>query len=163
MGRRGGTLNTFSIRNSSRKSSAEAGRLAGSLAKQRLTNCANSGVTFRSIATRDKQQLVRSASLQALAQIGQNEATCSPKVIAAMIAALGNREHEEPVVRQSALDGLAALEGKVGDQRGDVIRALIGALTDRNPRLARKAKETLDRVYKATPAEIEKVRSSAAN
>ena len=115
------------------------------------------------IATRDKQQLVRSASLQALAQIGQNEATCSPKVIAAMIAALGNREHEEPVVRQSALDGLAALEGKVGDQRGDVIRALIGALTDRNPRLARKAKETLDRVYKATPAEIEKVRSSAAN
>ena len=115
------------------------------------------------IATRDKQPLVRSASLQAMAQIGRNEAVCSPKIIAAMIGALADREHEEPVVRQSALEGLAALEGKVGAQRGDVVRALVGALGDRNPRLVQKAKETLDSVYKATPAEIETARRPAPN
>ena len=72
-----------------------------------------------------------------------------------MIAALSDREHEEAVVKQSALDGLAALESKVSAERPDVIRALAAVLEDRNPRVAQNAREILKRVYKATPAEME--------
>jgi hypothetical protein len=109
-------------------------------------------------AARDQQPLVRSASLQALAQIGREETPHFPEIIAAMNAALAKREREEPVVRQSALEGLAALARKVTSQRQAVIQTLVGILGDRNPRLAKKSREVLDSIYKATPAEMEKAR-----
>jgi outer membrane protein assembly factor BamB len=113
-------------------------------------------------ATRDKQQLVRSASLQALAEIGQEATPLAPEIIAAMCAVLAKGEREEPVVRQSALEGLADLAAKVADQRQTVIQLLVAVMHDRNPRLAQKAREILDNVYKATPAELERVRNPRA-
>ncbi len=109
-------------------------------------------------ATRDKQPLVRSASLQSLTQIGQEGTPDLAKIIAAMIAALADGEREEPVVRQSALDGLAALAGKAGAQRAEILRALAAVQQARNPRLAQSAQEILANAYKATPAELERAR-----
>ena len=110
------------------------------------------------IATHDKQPLVRSASLRALAQIAREETSHLPQAIAAMIAALAKPQREEPVVRQSALEGLAILGSKVTAERQEVVQTLVEVLRDRNPRLAKRAREMLDSVYKATPAEIERAR-----
>jgi len=92
-------------------------------------------------AVHDKQQLVRSASLQALTQIGQTDTPDFPQIVAAMIAALSTTE--EPVVRQSALDGLAALGSKVTTQRHEVVKALTAVESGPNPGLAQKARQML--------------------
>jgi outer membrane protein assembly factor BamB len=115
------------------------------------------------LATRDRQSLVRSASLQALTQIGQEEHALFPQIIAAMTAALVPPEREEAVVRQSALEGLAALAGKVTAQRSEVMQALAGMQRGHNPRLAKRAEEVLRGVYKATPLEMEQARDAAAS
>jgi hypothetical protein len=60
------------------------------------------------------------------------------------------------------LEGLADLAAKVADQRQTVIQLLVAVMHDRNPRLAQKAREILDNVYKATPAELERVRNPRA-
>ncbi len=105
-------------------------------------------------ATHDKQPLVRSASLQALARIGREQASCPPQIVAAMLDVLAKREREEAVVRQSALEGLAALESKVAGQRQAVVQALTEVVGDRNPRLAQRAREILQGVYRAAPATV---------
>jgi outer membrane protein assembly factor BamB len=104
------------------------------------------------LTVHDKQQLVRSVGFEAMAQIGQQPTPELPKIVAAMVAAAGDRLGEEAVVRESALDGLAALAPKVSEQRAEVIDTLAAVARDRNPRLARKAQDLLDRVYKAPPA-----------
>ena len=114
------------------------------------------------LALRDREQLVRSASLHALSQLGREDTPDLPKIITAMTAALDDKRKEEPVVRESALEGLAALAGKAGAQRQEIIQALLGIAEGRNPRLAKKAREILDTVYKATPAEIEKARRASS-
>jgi hypothetical protein len=111
-------------------------------------------------ATRDKEPLVRSASLRALGEIGGQPTPQLANIINALIAASAHLEEEAAVVRQSALDGLAALAGKVGARREEVIRALVTATSDRNPRLAARAKEILDDVYRATAAEIKMARKA---
>jgi len=113
-------------------------------------------------ATRDKQPLVRSVSLQALAQIGREQTPCPSEIIAAMLAPLAGPQREEAVVRQSALDGLAALAGGVTAQRQEVVQALVGVMEDENPRLAEKAREILQLVSKTAPAEIDKARQRPA-
>jgi outer membrane protein assembly factor BamB/HEAT repeat protein len=110
-------------------------------------------------ATGDQDRLVRSAALQALAQIGQEATPLFSEVVAAMTAALAKGTKEEPIVRQSALDGLALLASKVTDQRPAVIQALVAVMEDRNPRLAKRSQEVLEGVYKATRDEMEKARS----
>jgi len=114
-------------------------------------------------ATHDKQPLVRSASLQALAQIGREATPDFPKIVAAMTTVAGDGQHEEAVVRESALDGLATLGTKMTAERQEVVQTLVRASRDRNPRLANKARETLRRVYRVTPAEPEKDRRAAAD
>lgn len=104
-------------------------------------------------ATRDKQALVRSASLQALAQIGREQTPCPPEILAAMLGVLAQREQEEAVVRQSALEGLATLEGHASSQRQEVARALAAVAGERNPRLAQRAREILKNVYRVSPVE----------
>lgn len=113
------------------------------------------------LATRDKQPLVRSASLQALGEIGREGPPQFLQIIQAMLAALADREREAGVVREAALDGLAALHSKVTTERPAIVRALVGTLSERNPRLAKKAGEILSRVYQAPPAEIEQARHAA--
>jgi outer membrane protein assembly factor BamB len=109
-------------------------------------------------ATRDKQPLVRSASLQAMARIAQEDSADVPRIIAAMLTALDPRQREEIAVRQSALEGLAALAGKVTVERPEVLRSLACVVAGPNPRLARLAEETLRNVYHATQAEMERAR-----
>jgi outer membrane protein assembly factor BamB len=92
-------------------------------------------------ALSDKEQLVRSASLQALTKIGLTDTTDFPQIITAMIASLSTTE--EPVVRQSALEGLAALGNKVTTQRREVIEALTAVEKGPNPGLAQKARQML--------------------
>ncbi|MBI5820208.1 MAG: HEAT repeat domain-containing protein [Verrucomicrobia bacterium] len=98
-------------------------------------------------ALRDKEPLVRSASLQALTRIGLTETPDFPQIITAMVATLSPTE--EPVVRQSALEGLAALGSKVTTQRREVIEALTAVEAGPNPGLAQKARQMLspDGVY----------------
>ncbi len=115
------------------------------------------------IATRDKQPLVRSASLQALARIARDDTRHLPQALAAMTAALAQPQREEPVVRQSALEGLAILGSKVTTGRQEVVKTLVEVLRDRNPLLAKKARQTLESVYQATPAEIERAQGAAAD
>lgn len=115
------------------------------------------------LALKDRQPLIRSASLQSLAQIGQRETPDFPQIVAAMLAALADQQREEAVVRQSALEGLAALAGRVTAQRQEVIRSLLAVQQGRNPRLAKRAQEILQDVYKPTPAELEKVRRGAVD
>jgi len=103
-------------------------------------------------AVSDKQPLVRSASLQALAQIGLEETVDRAQIIRTMLQRLADREGEEAVVRESALEGLATLEGKVGPQRAEVVRALVAVLGDRNPRLAGKSQKILSEPYKVSPS-----------
>ena len=92
-------------------------------------------------ALHDKQPLVCSASLQALTQIGQTDTPDFPRIVTAMIAGLSPTE--EPVVRQSALEGLAALGSKVTAQRGEVVAALSKVEAGPSPRLAEKARQML--------------------
>lgn len=92
-------------------------------------------------ALRDKEPLVRSASLQALTKIGLTDTPDFPQIITAMVATLSPTE--EPVVRQSALEGLAALSGKVTTQRREVIEALAAVESGPNPGLAQKARQML--------------------
>jgi hypothetical protein len=75
-----------------------------------------------------------------------------------MNAVLANGEEKQPVVRQSALDGLALLAPKVTGQRQAILQTLVATMEDRNPRLTKKSREVLESVYKATPTEIEKAR-----
>ena len=98
------------------------------------------------VTTRDREPLVRSASLQALGEIGRRPTPHFAEIIEVMIAVLADREREEAVVRQSALDGLATLASKVTAERQEVIRVLASATSDRNPRLARKAEDILNRL-----------------
>lgn len=108
------------------------------------------------VAARDKQPLVRSATLQALAQIGRQQTPCAPEIFTALLGVLAQREQEEAVVRQSALEGLALLEGKVAGQRREVVRALVAVAGERNPRLAERAREVLKTIYRVpivAPAE----------
>ena len=58
-----------------------------------------------------------------------------------MIAALSPTEG--PVVRQSALEGLAALGSKVTTQRCEVVEALTVVEAGSNPELAQKARQML--------------------
>ena len=109
-------------------------------------------------ATHDKQPLVRCASLQSLAQIGQDDAASAGQIVAVLLAVLADRDGDEAVVKQSALDGLALLAGKATAPREAILRTLVAVQGYGNPRLARKAQEILDTVCKATPAEIEKAR-----
>ena len=92
-------------------------------------------------ALRDKEPLVRSASLQALARIGQADTLEFPQIVAAMIATLSATE--EPVVRQSALEGLAAFGNKAAAQRREIVEALAVVEAGPNPGLARKARQML--------------------
>lgn len=111
-------------------------------------------------AIHDKEPLVRCAALEALAQIGREHVAAGGQVAAALVAVLAEGE-EEAVVKQSALDGLGTLAGKVGDRRDQILRALARVQGCGNPRLAKKAQELLHDVYQATPAEIEKVQRAA--
>lgn len=115
------------------------------------------------VATHDKQPLVRCASLQALAQIGQSDATSTAQIVAVLLAVLADRNEEEAVVRQSALDGLAILADKAEGQREEILRTLLVVQGCGNPRLAKGAQKILNNVYKASPAEVEKVRSRVGN
>jgi len=92
-------------------------------------------------ALRDKEPLVRSASLQALTKIGLTDTPDFPQIVTAMVATLSPTE--EPVVRQSALEGLAALGSKVTTQRSEVIEALAAVDAGPNPGLAQKARQML--------------------
>ncbi|MFZ2640778.1 MAG: PQQ-binding-like beta-propeller repeat protein [Verrucomicrobiia bacterium] len=92
-------------------------------------------------ALRDKEPLVRSASLQALTRIGLTETPDFPQIVTAMVATLSPTE--EPVVRQSALEGLATLGSKVTTQRREVIDALTTVEAGPNPGLAQKARQML--------------------
>ncbi len=92
-------------------------------------------------AAKDKEPLVRSASLQALTRIAQTETPDFPQIVTAMIAALSTTE--EPVVRQSALEGLAALGNKATAQRREIIAALKVVESGPNPGLADKARQML--------------------
>ena len=112
-------------------------------------------------ATRDRQPLVRSASFQALARIGLEETPQLAEILAAMTAALAKGEKEEPVVRQSALEGLALLAPKAGEQRQAVIAVLAAVAEERNPELAKRSREVLEKIYKATPAEIDRAAAAA--
>ena len=89
-------------------------------------------------ALRDKEPLVRSASLQALTQIALTDTPDFPQIVTAMIAALSTTE--EPVVRQSALDGLTALGSKAAAQRREIVEALKAVEAGPNPGLAGKAR-----------------------
>ncbi len=113
------------------------------------------------VATHDKQPLVRCTSLQALAQISQQHTASVAQIVAALLAVLADREREEAVVKQSALDGLAILAGKANVQREEILRTLVAVQGYGNPRLAKKSQEILSKVYQATPAEIEKARRAA--
>lgn len=92
-------------------------------------------------ALRDKEPLVRSASLQALTRIGLTDTPDFPQIVTAMVATLSPTE--EPVVRQSALEGLATLGSKVTTQRREVIDALTTVEAGPNPGLAQKARQML--------------------
>ncbi|MFA5189255.1 MAG: HEAT repeat domain-containing protein [Verrucomicrobiia bacterium] len=92
-------------------------------------------------ALRDKEPLVRSASLQALTRIGLTDTPDFPQIVTAMVATLSPTE--EPVVRQSALEGLATLGSKVTTQRSEVIDALTTVEAGPNPGLAQKARQML--------------------
>ena len=92
-------------------------------------------------ALKDKEPLVRSASLQALTRIAQTDTPDFPQIITAMIGTLSTTE--EPVVRQSALDGLVALGNKATAQRSDIIAALKAVESGPNPGLAGKARQML--------------------
>lgn len=92
-------------------------------------------------AVGDKQPLVRSVSLEALAKIGQEPKAETPEIIAAMIGALSAAE--DPVVRESALSGLAALAAKAGPQRAEVLESLRAVESGPNPTLAAKARRML--------------------
>jgi outer membrane protein assembly factor BamB len=92
-------------------------------------------------ALRDKEPLVRSASLQALTRIAQTDTPDFAQIVTAMIGALSTTE--EPVVRQSALEGLAALAGKATAQRREIIEALKVVEAGPNPGLAAKARQML--------------------
>ena len=67
---------------------------------------------------------------------------------------------EEAVVRQAALDGLAALGNQPPPHRPEIIRALVAVASDRNPRLAKKAEEILQQVYQVTPSELDQARGA---
>lgn len=95
----------------------------------------------------DKQPLVRCVSYQAMAQIGREDPAHVGEIVAVMCKAAANREGEEAVVRESALDGLATLADRVTADRGTVIKTLTEVAGDRNPRLAAKAREILERRY----------------
>ena len=110
------------------------------------------------VATHDKQPLVRCASLQALAQIGQADTASAARIVAVLLAVLADREGEEAVVKQSALDGLALLAGQAQVQHASILRTLVAVQGYGNPRLAKQAQEILSNVCKASPAEIEKSR-----
>jgi len=125
---------------------SELGRLKATKAADKLL-----------IATRDREPLVRSVAFQALTQIAQEDTPALPEIIAAMTAAVAAGDREETVVKQAALDGLAALGSKAAAQRQDVVTALVAALSDRNPRLADRARQTLSSVYHVTPEEIERL------
>jgi hypothetical protein len=110
----------------------------------------------------DRQPLVRCASLQALGEIGRDKPPQLPQMIGALLGKLGDRAGEEAVVRQAALDGLAAIGNQVTVQRSEIIRSLVAAASDRNPRLAKKAEEILHQVYQVTPSELDQARGQAA-
>jgi outer membrane protein assembly factor BamB len=111
-------------------------------------------------ATRDKEPLVRCAGLQALAQIGQEDAALVARAVTVLTAVLADKK-EEAVVKESALDGLAVLAGKANAPRKEILRTLVAVQGEGNPRLAKKAQEVLSSVCKATPAEIEAARRAA--
>ena len=113
------------------------------------------------VATHDKQPLVRCASLQALARIGQDDTASVAQIVAVLTAVLADGSAEEAVVKQSALEGLAVLAGRADAQRAEILAALVGVSGCGNPRLAKQSQEMLRDVYKATPAEIEKARHPA--
>ena len=113
------------------------------------------------VAAHDKEALLRSVALQALGKIGGQQTPCPPEIVAAMLAVLANGDREEAVVRQSALDGLAALKGRVAAERKEVVQTLAAVVHDRNPRLAHSASDMLKTIYHLTPAEMEKIRQAA--
>jgi HEAT repeat protein len=113
------------------------------------------------VAAHDKEALLRSVALRALARIGGHAKPCPPEIIAAMLAVLSAGDREEAVVKQSALDGLAVLESRATAERRDVVQTLAVVVHDRNPRLAHSAQEMLKSIYHATPAEMEKKHSAA--
>lgn len=93
-------------------------------------------------ALHDKEPLVRSAGVQALTRLAQSgEISDFPEIVTAHIGALSPTE--EPVVRQSALEGLEALASKVSSQRGEVVEALKRVQAGPNPGLAKKASQML--------------------
>ena len=98
------------------------------------------------VATHDKQPLVRCASLQALAQIGREDTDSMAQTVAVLIAVLADREGEEAVVKESALDGLAILADKAHAQREEIVRTLVAVQGHGNPRLAKKSHEILQRM-----------------
>ena len=98
--------------------------------------------------------------MQALAQIGQEDAASAARVVTVLTAVLTDRK-EEAVVKQSALDGLAVLADKANALCEEILPALVAVQAEGNPRLAKKAQEVLSNVCKASPAEIEKARQTA--
>jgi len=110
------------------------------------------------VAVHDKQPLVRCASMEALSRIGSAHATCTAQVVAVLIAVLTDRNEQESVVKESALDGLAALAGKAQAQREEIVQTLTAIQAGGNPRLAKKSQRILSNVYQAVPAEAEETR-----
>jgi len=102
-------------------------------------------------ATGDRQPLVRSAALQALARIGLGPTPHFPQIITAMTDALSEPKREDAVVKESAIEGLAALAGRVTTERQDIVQALTRVSGEGNPRLAKKARDVVQTVYKAAP------------
>jgi outer membrane protein assembly factor BamB len=111
-------------------------------------------------AAHDKEPLVRCAALQALAEVSQDDPGSIAR-ITTLLATLLADQKEEAVVKESALDGLAALASKAGAPREEILRALVTVQGSGNPRLAKKATKILNDDYKPTPAEIEKARRAA--
>ena len=81
-------------------------------------------------------------------------------VIAAVIIGREARrlDRGEVVADVPPLDGLAALGNQTAPQRSEILRALAAVTADRNPRLARRAEEILQKVYEATPGERNQAR-----
>jgi len=96
---------------------------------------------------KDGHILVRIQSLRALAQVAAAHAVEAPKLLPALMAGLNDKEG---VVKQAAIDALAALADKVGDQRDAVAKGIQACLADPNPLVAAAAEKAL-RSYKAPP------------
>ena len=109
------------------------------------------------IAARDKEPLVRSATLQALAQIGRQQTPRFPRDHRGDDRRVGRRGTRRTGGQAVGPRRTRRARRQSDHQRQDVMATLVGVLKDPNPRLASKAREIVSTVYQATPEEIEKL------